>query len=250
MKPVLIAMVCVLLATGLAGCGDKTPPQLPPVAVKVMTVLQRDVPIYIEAVGVTRGSTEIEVRARVEGYLQSVDYREGSRVAKGDLMYTIDPQPFEAAVARARGLLAEAQADHARAKQDVARYAPLVEKNAISRQDYETAVVVEHAAAAQVEAAQASLRAAELDLGYTRVVAPESGLAGKTEVYPGTLVGQGQSTLLTNISQLENIHVRFTIPESDYLYYARRRAETEAQGTTQPDQPFQLILGDGTLHPE
>lgn len=250
MKPVLIAMACVLLATGLAGCGDKTPPQLPPVAVKVMTVLQRDVPIYIEAVGVTRGSTEIEVRARVEGYLQSVDYREGSQVAKGDLMYTIDPQPFEAAVARARGLLAEAQADHARAKQDVARYAPLVEKNAISRQDYETAVVVEHAAAAQVEAAQASLRAAELDLGYTRVVAPESGLAGKTEVYPGTLVGQGQSTLLTNISQLENIHVRFTIPERDYLYYARRRAETEAQGTTQADQPFQLILGDGSLHPE
>lgn len=250
MKPALLALLTTLLTTALVGCGEQEPPAPPPVDVKVATVLQKDVPIYIEAVGQTRGSTEIEVRARVEGYLQTVDYREGFAVQKGDLLYTIDPQPFEAALARARGLLAEAEADHARARQDVARYAPLVEKNAISRQDYETTVVVERAAAAQVAAARASARAAELDLGYTRVTAPESGLAGKTEVYPGTLVGRGESTLLTRISQIATIHVRFTIPEGDYLYYARRRQERQAQGVAEADLPFELILGDGSVHPE
>jgi membrane fusion protein (multidrug efflux system) len=168
------------------------------------------------------------------------------------LLYTIDPQPFEASLARAKGVLAEAEADHARAAQDEQRYKPLVEKHAISRQDYETAVVVERAAAANVAAARASARAAELDLGYTRVEAPESGLAGKTEVYPGTLVGRGESTLLTRISQIDNIHVRFTIPEKDYLFYARRRQEREAQGVTgtRRDLPFELILGDGSVHPQ
>jgi len=250
MKSVLTATLCALLATALVGCGAQEPLAPPPVDVKVATVLQKDVPIYIEAVGQTRGSTEIEVRARVEGYLESIDYREGSPVKKGDLLYTIDSQPFEAALARAQGLLAGAVADHARARQDVTRYAPLVAKNAISRQDYETAVEVERAAAAQVEAARASARSAELDLGYTRVTAPESGLAGKTEVYPGTLVGRGESTLLTRISQIENIHVRFTIPESDYLYFARRRQEREAQGAAAADLPFELILGDGSVHPQ
>jgi membrane fusion protein (multidrug efflux system) len=252
MKSAPTALVAALLATALSGCGSSGPPESPPVPVKAATVLQKDVPIYIEAVGQTRGETEIEVRARVEGYLQTIDYQEGSRVQKGDLLYTIDPQPFEASLARARGVLAEAEADHARAVQDERRYKPLVEKNAISRQDYETAVVVERAAAANVAAARASARAAELDLGYTKVEAPESGLAVKTEVYPGTLVGRGESTLLTRISQIDNIHVRFTIPETDYLYYARRRQEREAQGTagSPQDLPFELILGDGSVHPQ
>jgi membrane fusion protein (multidrug efflux system) len=252
MKSASTALVAALLATAFSGCGSNGPPEAPPVPVKAATVLQKDVPIYIEAVGQTRGETEIEVRARVEGYLQTINYQEGSPVRKGDLLYTIDPQPFEASLARARGVLAEAEADHARAVQDERRYKPLVEKNAISRQDYETAVVVERAAAANVAAARASARAAELDLGYTKVAAPESGLAGKTEVYPGTLVGRGESTLLTRISQIDNIHVRFTIPERDYLYYARRRQEREAQGVagTPQDLPFELILGDGSVHPQ
>jgi membrane fusion protein, multidrug efflux system len=242
--------LCCLLTALLSACDVQAPPAQPPVAVKVATVLQKDVPIYIEAVGQTRGSTEIEVRARVEGYLQSVEYREGSAVQQGDLLYTIDPQPLEAELARVRGVLAQAEADHARARQDVDRYAPLVEKNAISRQDYETAVAIERAASAQVAAARASARAAEINLGYTNVVAPESGLAGKTEVYPGTLVGRGESTLLTRISQIANIHVRFTIPEQDYLYYARRRQERESQGVADADLPFELFLGDGSLHPD
>jgi membrane fusion protein (multidrug efflux system) len=249
MKRALIPALCGLLATATVGCGKKEAPAPPPPDVKVATVLQKDVPIYIEAIGQTRGSTEIEVRARVEGFIQTIDFKEGNPVRKGQLLYTIDPQPFEAALAQARGTLAESEAQLARARQDVVRYEPLVAKNAISRQEYETAVVVQRAAEAAVDAAKAQAQRAEIDLGYTKVVAPENGLAGKTEVYPGTLVGRGQSTLLTHISQIATIHVRFTIPERDYLYYARRREEL-GQADTTPQLPFELVLADGSVHPE
>ncbi|HEY5907663.1 MAG TPA: efflux RND transporter periplasmic adaptor subunit, partial [Vicinamibacteria bacterium] len=153
-----------------------------------------------------------------------------------------------AALAQAKGTVAEAEAQLARAKQDVVRYEPLVAKNAISRQEYDTAVVVQRAAEASVEAATATADRAAIDLSYTKVVAPESGMAGKTEVYPGTLVGRGQSTLLTQISQIGTIHVRFTIPERDYLYYARRAQQS---GPAQVRQlPFELVLADGSVHPE
>ena len=145
----------------------------------------------MEAIGQTRGSTEIEVRARVEGFIQTIDFKEGNPVRKGQLLYTIDPSQFEAALAQAKGALAEAEAQLARAKQDVVRYEPLVAKNAISRQEYDTAVVVQRAAEASVEAAKAQAQRAEIDLGYTKVVAPENGMVGKTEVYPGHPRGPG-----------------------------------------------------------
>lgn len=244
-----IVALCGLLATTAAGCASKEAPAPPPPQVKVATVLQQDVPIFVEAIGQTRGSTEIEVRARVEGFIQTIDFQEGNPVRKGQLLYTIDSQPFEANLAQAKGTLAEAEAQLARATQDVVRFEPLVAKNAISRQEYETAVVVKRAAEAAVEAAKAVAQRAEIDLGYTRVVAPENGLAGKTEVYPGTLVGRGQSTLLTHISQIGTIHVRFTLPERDYLYYARKQQERGKGGET-PRAPLELVLADGTLHAE
>jgi membrane fusion protein, multidrug efflux system len=247
MKRVPILALSCLVAIAAAGCGKKEAPAPPPPDVKVATVLQKDVPIYVEAIGQTRGSTEIEVRARVEGFIQTIDFKEGNPVRKGQLLYTIDPSPFQAALAQAKGALAETEAQLARAKQDVVRYEPLVAKNAISRQEYDTAVVVQRAAEAAVEAAKAQAQRADIELGYTKVVAPESGMVGKTEVYPGTLVGRGQSTLLTQISQIATIHVRFTIPERDYLFYAKRAQE---RGPGQVQQlPFELVLADGSVHP-
>ena len=248
MKRALFVALSGLLATAAAGCGKKEAPAPPPPDVKAATVLQKDVPIYVEAIGQTRGSTEIEVRARVEGFIQSVDFKEGSPVKKGQLLYTIDPRPLQATLAQAKGALAEADAQLARAKQDVVRYEPLVAKNAISRQEYDTAVVVQRAAEAAVEAAKALVDRAQIDLGYTRVTAPEDGLVGKTEVYPGTLVGRGQSDLLTHISQIATIHVRFTVPERDYLYYARR--QQERGGKLAASLPFELVLSDGSVHPK
>jgi membrane fusion protein (multidrug efflux system) len=233
-------------ALGFLSCKEEAPPPPPPPAVKVAEVLTRDVPIYVEAIGQTRGNTEIEVRARVEGFLESVNFDEGTFVSRGKLLYTIDPRPFEAALAQAKANLAQAQAELARAHQDVARYEPLVAKNAISRQEYETAVAIELAQESAVDAARARVDSAEIDLSYTKVLAPDSGLVGRTEVYPGTLVGRGQSTLLTHISKIDPIHVRFTIAEKDYLYYARQQEARKAGGSG--DVPLELVLADGTVH--
>lgn len=243
---ILAGSAGVVLALALVGCTNEEPAPPPPPDVKTAEVLQRDVPVYVEAIGETRGSTEIEIRARVEGFIESVNFEEGTFVRKGQLLYTIDSKPFEAALSQARGVLAVAEADRARAHQDVARYEPLVAKNAISREQYETAVAVERAAAAAVEAARASVEGAEVNLSYTKVVAPEAGLVGKTEVHPGTLVGRGQSTLLTQISQIETIHVRITIPEKDYLFFARRRAQG---GREAGKGAMEMVLADGTVHP-
>ena len=250
MKRVPILALSSLVAVAALGCGKKEAPAPPPPDVKVATVLQKDVPIYVEAIGQTRGSTEIEVRARVEGFIQSVDFKEGNPVKKGQLLYTIDPRPLQATLSQAKGALAEAEAQLARAKQDVVRYEPLVAKNAISRQEYDTAVVVQRAAEAAVEAAKATVERAQIDLGYARVTAPDDGLVGKTEVYPGTLVGRGQSDLLTHISQIATIHVRFTVPERDYLFYARRQQERAGTPAASAPLPFELVLSDGSVHPK
>src|SRR3990172_7903220 len=154
-KPIRLYAAGVALALAFSSCKEKAPPPPPPPDVKVAEVLTRDVPVYIEAIGQTRGNTEIEIRARVEGFLETVNFEEGTFVSRGKLLYTIDPRPFEAAVAQAKANLAQAEAELARAHQDVVRYEPLVAKNAISRQEYETAVAIEPAQESAVEAAKA-----------------------------------------------------------------------------------------------
>ena len=238
--------LCVL--SMFAACSPKqadTPPPAPP-QVKVAEVLQRDVPVYVEAIGETRGNTEIEIRARVEGFLDTVDFKEGAMVKKGQLLYTIDPRPFEAALAQAKAAVAEAEAQLARTHQDVVRYEPLVAKNAISREEYDTAVALEKAASATLDAIKAAKDKSEIDLSYTKVMSPDDGLVGKTEVYAGTLVGRGTSTLLTKISRIDPIHVRVTIPERDYLTMARKKA-AKAPAEEGAKVPFDLVLADGTI---
>jgi membrane fusion protein (multidrug efflux system) len=240
----LLAIACLL-----AGCPEKEKPVVaaPPPDVDVGTVLQRDVPVYVEAIGELRGNTEIEIRARVEGFLESVDYKEGSLVKKGQLLYTIDERPFQAKLSVVKASQAEAEAQLARTHQDVVRYEPLVAKNAISREEYDTAVALEKAAAATLDATKAQVQQAEIDLGYTKVTAPDDGLAGKTEVYAGTLVGRGQSTLLTRISRTDPIHVRFSFPEKDYLAMARKRG-SGVSSDPGAGVPFELLLPDGSVH--
>jgi membrane fusion protein (multidrug efflux system) len=232
------------------GCEEpEVAPPPPPPQVKVATVLQRDVPVFVECIGETRGNTEVEIRARVEGFIESVDFKEGSLVEKGQLLYTIDPRPLEASLAQAKADAAEAEAQLARTHQDVVRYEPLVAKNAISREEYETAVALEKAASAALDASKAVAERAEIDLSYTKVLAPDAGLIGKTEVYVGSLVGRGQSTLLTRLSRIDPIHVRFTFSEKDYLEYARRKAGGQQQ-QQDAQVPFELLLADGSVHPD
>jgi membrane fusion protein (multidrug efflux system) len=238
-----------LLPALLGSCKhEEAQAQPPPPEVVVAEVLQRDVPIYIEAIGQTRGSSEVEIRARVEGFLENVEFEEGSLVKKGQLLYTIDRRPFEATLARAKATRAQAEADLARAHQDVVRYEPLVAKNAISREEYETAVAIEQAATAAVDAAKAVVESAEIDLSYTKVLAPVDGLIGKTEVHPGALLSRVASTLLTQISTIDPIRARVTITEREYLYYARKLGTPETRDR-QEEGRFELILSDRSIHP-
>jgi membrane fusion protein, multidrug efflux system len=225
----------------LAACGGKVeaPPPQPP-DVTIAEVLVRDVPVTIENIGQTRGSTEVEVRARVQGFLQSMHFVEGFRVEKGQLLYVIDPREYEARLEQAKGVLAQAEAAYARATQDVERFRPLAEENAIPRQEYESSLTTQAAAKAQVDSARAQVETARINLEYTRVTAPISGLVGKTEVNVGNLVGAGQSTLLTSISVIDPIHVRFSISERDYLQFRNSNLETPT---------FELMLADGSVHP-
>jgi membrane fusion protein (multidrug efflux system) len=263
-KHLFLAAGLTLLAT--VGCNREEKQQAapPPPLVKVAQAVTRDVPIYVEAIGQTRGNEEIDISARVEGFLETMSFKEGSFVKKGQVLYTIDSRPFRANVAQAQAQLAQAEAELVRKHQDVARFAPLVAKNAVSVQEYETAVAEEKAQQSTVAAAKAAVQKAQIDLGYTTVSAPTDGLIGVTEVHPGTLVGRGQTTVLTHLSKVDPIDVRFAITEADYLKYARRRADQNAAnaGTTPPADagtkptadekraPFQMILADGSVHPE
>jgi membrane fusion protein, multidrug efflux system len=240
-----LAFFCALLVFGCEKKEETAAP--PPPDVKVAEVLQKTVPIYVENVGETVGASDIEIRARVEGFLQTVNFQEGSFVKKGDLLYTIDPQPLRAALAQAQGRVAEAQAQLSKAKQDVARYKPLVEKNAISREEYETSVSAEQAATASVDAARASAQDAQLNLGYTNVYSPIDGLVGKTQVKPGNLVGRGENTLLTVVSNVDSVHVRTNVSERDYLRLARAKGAVPKAATKSVDA-FELVLADGSVY--
>lgn len=239
------ALLAMLFILPFVSCKkEEAPPAPPPPEVKVAVVLQKTVPIYVENIGETTGATDVEVRARVEGFLKSVNFEEGSLVKKGQLLYTIDPQKYQASLATSQGQVAEAQAQYAKAQQDVARYKPLVELNAISRQEYDTAVSAEDAAKAALAAARAIEQNSQIDLGYTNVYSPIDGLVGKSQVKPGNLVGRGENTLLTVVSDVESIHVRSNISERDYLRLARAKASM----TTKPTDNFELVLADGSVH--
>ena len=238
-------------ATLTAGCKEAAPPPSPPPPdVQVVNVIKRDVPVYMEGIGVTRGDAEVEIRARVEGVLEAVHFTEGTQVKKGDLLYTIDPRQFIAVVQQAKGKLAQAEADLARYEQDVARYKPLVEQNAVPRQTLETSVAQVNAGRAGVQAAKASVDSAELDVSYTKIYSPTDGMIGKTEVNEGNLVGRGQSTLLTKISRVDPIRLRVSIGERDYLEIARLRRKMGVKPGVRNDESLvEMILADGSLHP-
>jgi membrane fusion protein (multidrug efflux system) len=208
----------------------------------------RDTPVQAEFTGEIRGGEDVEVRARVAGFLQSMHYREGTLVKKGDLLFVIDPKPFEAAVARARADVAEAKARHDRAVIQVNRLRPLAAQNAVSQQDLDNAIATEEASRASQSAADAQLTTAELDLGYTRVTSPINGMAGNRLVDAGSFVGSPQPTVLTVVSSLDPVRFDFTISESEYLALART-AKAEGRSTAKDDSRLELVLADGSVHP-
>jgi len=244
MQRVLVVALCSCLPASLASCSrSQAPPPAPP-EVYVAEVVQKDVPVYMEVVGQTRG-------ARVEGYLEGVAFTEGSFVRKGTLLYQIDPKPLEAALANAKANLATAQARLQKADTDVNRLRPLAEEQAVSRQELDNALSAQDAARAQVDANQAAVDKATLDLGYTRITSPIDGLVGTTQVRAGNLVGRGESTLLTTVSRVDPILFRAGISEAEMLRISRRLQENtgDADPTRARKAEVQLLLADGTVHP-
>lgn len=244
------AALCAAAILGLlaVGCEKPAPPPPPaPPEVYVADVVQRDVPEYLDLVGQTQGFQDVEIRARVEGFLETMKFQEGTFVRKGDLLYEIDRKPLEAALAAAKADVATADARLAKANNDVTRYTPLVAKQAVSQQELDNARAAQDAARSQVEAGKAAVDKATLDLGYTRISSPIDGLAGTTLVKPGNLVGRGDATLLTTVSQIDPMIFRVGITEADYLRLAKRERGTSGQAATAAG--IELTLADGTAYP-
>jgi membrane fusion protein, multidrug efflux system len=245
--------IFLMVALTFTGCKEKSAAKLPPPKVQVVEVIQQDIPMMEEFVGQTYGLFDISIQARVDGFLEGIYFEEGRRVKKGQLLYTIDSEPYEAKVAVAQGQLAEANTHLVKAQSDLVRIQPLAEKKAVSESDLDAAVAQRDAAQASVEAAEANMQSVRIELGYTKVYSPISGIIGKTEVYPGDYVGKGITNVVLNeVSRIDTILVNFHLPEEKYLEIARFISETDPSvlRNNQPRTALTLILSDGTIYPE
>ena len=215
------ALAPLVLFALLAGCEPKAqPPGPPPPAVTVITAEPRQVAVTYEYVGQTAGYREVEVRARVTGIVQRRNYKEGNPVKRGESLFTIDPEPFRVAVARAEADLGVTQARLEQARRDVARLKPVLEAKAVSQKELDDAMSAARIAEAEVKSAQARLNEAKLNVGYTRVESPISGVSSRAAVSEGTLVS-GPNVLLTTVTQIDPMYVIFGIPDREYLAIRR-----------------------------
>jgi membrane fusion protein (multidrug efflux system) len=238
----LLCASLLLLAT-LVGCSStEEKPAPPPPGVTVTPVIQKDVDIRQEWVGNMLGNIDANIRPKVEGFLLSQDYKEGSFVDKGQPMFKLDPRQAQAAVEQAQGRLERARASLGQAQIDVKRYTPLVAQRAVSQAELDKALSMERAAKAEVEADQAVVDNAKLNLGWTTVNAPISGIAGISNVGIGDLMTP--TTIMTTMSNVNPIYVDFSIAEQDYMRLVRDKV---GQGSA---RSLQLILGDGTEFPQ
>jgi RND family efflux transporter MFP subunit len=245
--PVLGAfLICVSFS---ASCSRK--PAQPPVnapEVLVTTVTPQDVPRVLERVATLDGFINANINAQVQGYIVSRDYQEGSLVKKGDLLFQIDPRPFEAALAQAKGTLAKDQANLAKAEADEKRARDLFDKKVISDQERDTAVAAAGSNRANVEADEAAVEQAELNLGYTKITAPIDGIAGFANAQVGDLVSP-TSGLLTTVSQIDPIKALVTAGEGPFTDFISRHPDPKERDTYVRTLEFELILGNGSVYP-
>ncbi|MGB5328810.1 MAG: efflux RND transporter periplasmic adaptor subunit [Gammaproteobacteria bacterium] len=236
----------------LFACGEqkKEAPKAPPPEVSVVETTVEDVPLFLEFVGETFGVKDITIRARVEGFLEGLHFQEGSVVKKGDLLYTLESQPFEEKVATRMSSVAEVKTNLAKNKGDLDRYVPLAKINAVSKSDLDAAQAAYDASLSSLEAARANLRAAEIELSYTKIYSPIDGIIGKTEAKVGDFVGKEPSPVILNtVSQVDTILVTFFITETQYLEFTRFKAKNDpAEQAGDEDDKFELILVDGSVY--
>ena len=233
-----VLIMALIITNGCSSSAEKPAP--PPPGVTVTPAIQRDVPIHQEWVGTMAGNVDADIRPKVEGFLLARLYTEGSYVAKGTPIFRLDGRQARAAVEQAEGNLALAHAALGQAEIDVRRYTPLVAKKAVSQAELDKALSSESAAKAGVDAHQAAVDNAKLNLGWTTVTSPISGIAGISKVQVGDLMTP--TTTMTTISSVNPIYVDVNIAEQDYLRFVREKTGRSA------GQNLQLILGDGTVY--
>ncbi len=248
-KPSAIKSYFLLLSfLILFSCNKESEKQLPPQKIKVVKVISKEIPIYQTYVGQVYGYKDIPIRARVDGYLMGIHFKEGNRVKKGQLLYTIDPQPYQAQVAESMGQLAKAKTEMVRAENELKRIQPLAEMNAVSQSDLDAAKAEYDAAKASVEAAEANLRLTKIKLSYTRIKSPISGLIGKSEAKVGEYVGKTPNPVILNtVSRIDTILVEFFITEAEYLRFFRNIKKYQKKQNN-ANSELELILADGSTH--
>lgn len=237
------------LAALLGGCEQTQAPQPQAHEVTAITVEPRDTPVIFKFVGVTASSQQVEVRARVNGFLNQRRYVEGSMVRQGDVMFEMDSKPFEAQLAAAEAALDEQKARLWTARANLKRVAPLAKANAVSKKDLDDAQGKVNAAAAAVEMAKAEVDTARLNLGYTTIYAPVTGVSSFARVQNGAYVNE-QTGPLTYVAQLDPIWVDFSISEDEMLKFRRERDSGQVQAADSAELDIELILADGSIYPE
>jgi len=250
-----LTILSILLSLFIFSCSDNKQ-QMGALEIPVYKIKTERVPIYNEFVGEVYGLKDISIRARVAGYLEEIYFNEGTKVDRGKLLYRIESQLYEQDVAARLSALAESKTILANAENELNRYKPLAEVNAVSQSDLDAAQTTYDAAVAGVEAAEANLKASQINLGYTKIYSPITGIIGKTKAKVGDFVGQQPNPVILNVvSQIDEVLVEFFLTEIDYLKFAREFLERrKEQNLTkikkkQNEVELTLILADGSIHP-
>jgi RND family efflux transporter MFP subunit len=237
-----------VLIVAAAGCKRDAPVAPPPPKVLVLTVSPREVPIYQQWIGTLDGYPNAQIRAQVAGYLLKQDYVEGGRVKQGDLLFEVDPRPFQAALDQALAKLEQDQAMSRKTELDVSCYTPLAKVQAVSQQELDDAVQANLMAKAAMAADKAAMESATLNLGFCKITSPIDGIAGTAQAQIGDLVGPG-SAVLTTVSTIDPIRAYFSISEQSYLAFCRQFTNAAERAAYRAEMELQLILSDGSTYP-
>ena len=247
----LVSIAALLICASFATDCSRKPAQVAANAPEVLvtTVQPHDVPRVLERVATLDGFINANINAQVQGYIVSRDYKEGSVVKKGDLLFQIDPRPFEAALAQAKGTLAKDKANQVKADADEKRAIDLFNKKVISDSERDTAIAAAGSSRANVEADEAAVKQAELNLGYTKITSPIDGVAAIATAQVGDLVGPSTGSL-TTVSQLDPIKAVVTAGEGPFTDFISRHPDADERQRYINSLQFDLILGNGNLYPQ
>ena len=233
----------------MQSCKKGAAPEMKPLEISVTEVLEQDVRLESEFTGQTFGQSDIQINPRVDGVIESLNFKEGSLVTKGQLLYAIDPLPYQAKVNQAEGALAEVEATLAKTKSDYDMMVPLAKMNAVSQRELIAAKAAYNASIASITASKASLQNAKLEMGYCRILSPITGLIGISKVRVGDYVRPGPTSVLNTVSDLGDVRVRFTMSEQEFLRIFREinKKDSSLKGA---GQSISLKLSDGTMYPQ